>query len=152
MSAWQKRRKQRRQRKREEKRNSTCLICYDAIVGKKGRLNCNHTFCLGCAEQWSNLNKKCAVCRAEVPHITNVEDGVVVGAKEGPFVAPPQQHLCPRCAEEIEIGTTCELCSRKFHGECETVARRGPWRCCTDCSIHVVMPAQGAPDDVIIVE
>ena len=59
MSAWQKRRKQRLPRK--EKCNSTCLICLDAIVGKKGLLKSYHLFCLECSECWPNQNQNCAI-------------------------------------------------------------------------------------------
>ncbi|XP_046396810.1 E3 ubiquitin-protein ligase rnf8-B-like [Ischnura elegans] len=44
-----------------------CSVCNDMLV-KAITLNCSHTFCEACLEQWKKKNKICPVCRCRILH------------------------------------------------------------------------------------
>lgn len=42
-----------------------CIICTELFV-KATTLNCSHSFCKYCIEQWRNKNKNCPICRTKI--------------------------------------------------------------------------------------
>lgn len=46
-----------------------CIICTELFV-KATTLNCSHSFCKFCIQEWNKKNKKCPVCRAKIRTIT----------------------------------------------------------------------------------
>nr|XP_022914315.1 E3 ubiquitin-protein ligase rnf8-like [Onthophagus taurus] len=55
-----------------------CAICRELFV-KAQTLNCSHSFCKNCIEQWGEKNNRCPICRVEIETMTptNVLDNFV---------------------------------------------------------------------------
>ncbi|CAD8189028.1 unnamed protein product [Paramecium octaurelia] len=46
-----------------------CGICYNTIE-QQGQLDsCNHSFCLACIQQWSNIENTCPLCKQKFKQI-----------------------------------------------------------------------------------
>ena len=41
----------------------TCVICQETPEGRKGFLQCMHSFCLGCIQEWMKHSRKCPICK-----------------------------------------------------------------------------------------
>lgn len=52
----------------------SCSICYELFVNAT-ILNCSHTFCKYCIDQWRKTNNACPICRERIT--TQLKNGVV---------------------------------------------------------------------------
>lgn len=43
----------------------TCIVCQELFV-RAVNLNCSHTFCLYCIEQWKQQHNDCPICRQQI--------------------------------------------------------------------------------------
>ena len=80
-----------------------CIICYDKFK-KKTKLNCNHSFCTKCIQEWSNSKNTCPICRqifTEQDIIDNIQ-----GVKTRHFT---------RNNRRIELNKELDILSKKIN-------------------------------------
>jgi hypothetical protein len=46
-----------------------CSICTEEIKGKRAEIECGHTFCLECIQQWASIENTCPYCKREFTKI-----------------------------------------------------------------------------------
>ena len=53
-----------------------CSICLGEVENR-GIIACEHTFCMPCIRNWSNVTNLCPICKKSFSKITPVETSVV---------------------------------------------------------------------------
>ncbi len=85
---------------------------------ESGKLPCEHIFCFGCIEFWSNSSSKCPYCRKEFDKIVKKGGEEVVVEKRQLEVYDPEDYIedpCYVCATFDSIPTLllCDGCENR---------------------------------------